>query len=165
MTLTTEEETKLVPLTVTVAELVAPMGSADGLKWMVPGAGLLTGSVAAADVPPPGAEFTAVRDSVPVAATSDAFSVTFACVALTYEVVRPAPFTLMAVVGTKPVPVTAMTSEEDPTTSVVGESEEITGAGLSTSKLAAVLPTVPLITTTERLPPLVSWLAGTMAVS
>lgn len=73
--------------------------------------------------------------------------------------------TLITVVGTKPVPVAVTTSEDDPTSPVEGETEEMTGAGLSTSKLPGVLLTVPLTTTTERLPPLVNWLAGTAAVS
>lgn len=68
-------------------------------------------------------------------------------------------------VGTNPVPVKVTTGEVAPTSTLDGEKEETAGAGLSTSRLAGVLPVLPLATTTARLPPLVNWLAGTVAVS
>ena len=72
---------------------------------------------------------------------------------------------MTTVVGTNPVPVKVMTGEVAPVNSVDGVSEVMAGAGLSTSRLAGVLETVPFDTTTARLPPLVNWLAGTVAVS
>ena len=83
-------------------------------------------------------------------------------------VVRGAPFTLITVVGTKPVPVTVMTADATPVSSLVGDTDVIVGAGLSTSRLIAVpepLFADPFDTTTCICAPLVSWLAGTVTVS
>ena len=84
---------------------------------------------AAAEVPPPGAGFTAVRERFPVADTSAAVRVTFTWVALVKVVVRALPFTSITVEGVKPVPETAITGEEVPTTSVAGLTEVIAGVG------------------------------------
>jgi hypothetical protein len=97
-----------------------------------PGAGLFTAIVEAAEVPPPGAAFTAVNDRLPALATSVAVRVTFTCVALTKVVVRALPFTLITVVGTKPVPATAREGDVAPVVSAAGEKVEIVGTGLFT---------------------------------
>lgn len=68
-------------------------------------------------------------------------------------------------VGTNPVPVSVTTGEVAPVKTGDGVSEVTVGAGLSTSRLAGVLETDPLETTTARLPPLVNWVAGMAAVS
>jgi len=125
-------------------------------------------NVAGAEVPPLGFEFTAVRERLPAADTSAALSVTLTCVELVKVVVRAAPFTLMTVVGTNPVPVTVMFGEVAPVGSLVGDTEVIAGAGLSTSRSTSVpdpLVNEPFDTTTAKSAPLTSWLAGTVAVN
>jgi hypothetical protein len=75
---------KFVPVTVTVKGAVPPVITTAGESVIVdPGAGLLMAIVEAADVPPPGAVFTAVSERLPALATSFAVNVTFTCVALT----------------------------------------------------------------------------------
>jgi hypothetical protein len=67
-----------------VVGVVVPVKAREGVSLIGdPGAGLLTASVIAVDVPPPGDAFTALSDRMPVAATSDALSRTFICVELT----------------------------------------------------------------------------------
>jgi hypothetical protein len=83
-------------------------------------------------------------------------------------VVSATPFTLMAVVGTKPVPATVMTAGAAPVSSVMGDIDAIVGEGLSTSRLIVVpepLLDDPFDTTTCICAPLVNWLAGTVTVS
>jgi hypothetical protein len=83
-------------------------------------------------------------------------------------VVREAPFTLMTVVGTNPVPVTMMFGEVAPVCSLVGDTEVIVGGGLSTSRLIGAPDPMlndPFSTTTDSSAPLTSWLAGTVAVN
>lgn len=83
-------------------------------------------------------------------------------------VVREAPFALMTVVGTNPVPATVMFGGIVPVGSLVGDTEVIVGAGLSTSRLIGApdpLLNDPFSTTTDSSAPLTSWLAGTVAVN
>ena len=75
------------------------------------------------------AGFTAVRERFPVADTSAAARVTFTWVALVKVVVRALPFTSITVEGVKPVPLTAITGDEVPMTSVAGLTEVIVGVG------------------------------------
>lgn len=83
-------------------------------------------------------------------------------------VISTAPFTLMTVVGTNPVPVTVMFVELVPVGSLVGDTDAIVGAGLSTSRSIGTpdpLLNDPFRTTTDSSPPLTSWVAGTVAVN
>src|SRR6202044_2429725 len=128
-TWTTEAVTNLSPVTVRVAGVVVPAASVDGLTWMAPTGGLLIATWAAAEVPPPGGGFTAVSERFPVADTSAAARVTFTWVALVKVVVRALPFTSITVEGVKPVPLTAITGEEVPITSVAGLTAVIAGVG------------------------------------
>ena len=168
-TLITVEETNPVPATTTFADSV-PTSSVAGSKVDTVGTGFgaTIATVVAVEVPPPGFEFTAVRERLPAVDTSAALSVTLICVELVKVVVRVAPFTLMTVVGTNPVPVTVMFGEVVPAGSLVGDTEVIAGAGLSTSRLTGVpdpLVSEPFDTTTVKSAPLTSWLAGTVAVN
>jgi hypothetical protein len=75
---------------------------------------------------------------------------------------------LMTVVGTKPVPVTVMTADAAPVSSLAGDTDVIVGAGLSTSRFIAVPEALlddPFDTITDISAPLANWLAGTVAVS
>jgi hypothetical protein len=168
-TLITVEETNPVPVTTTFAESV-PTSSVAGSNAEIVGAGFGTTivTVAAVEVPPPGFVFTAVRERLPAVEMSAALSATLTCVELLKVVVRAAPFTLMTVVGTNPVPVTVMFVELVPVGSLVGDTDEIVGAGLSTSRSIGTpdpLLNDPFSTTTASSAPLSNWLAGTMAVN
>jgi hypothetical protein len=151
---------KFVPVTVTVVGVVPPVKTTVGESVIAdPGAGLLMAIGKAAEVPPPGVEFTAVSDRLPAVATSLTVSVTFTCVLLTKVVVRALPFASIAVVGTKPVPVTATVGEAVPVASVAGMSCVIVGTGLVTSKLIAApdpLLAEPFNAITESCAPLAS---------
>jgi hypothetical protein len=144
-------------------------GLIEAITGVVGGAtGATTLRVAAVDVPPPGAAFTAVIARVPAADTSAAVRDALTCVELVKVVVRDAPFTSITVVGTNPVPVTVTTAETAPVDSLVGYIDVTVGAGLSTSNLIGVA--VPLLddpfkTTTDKSAPLANWAAGTVAVS
>lgn len=52
---------KFVPMTETDVTVVLPAAMADGVSEIPPGIGLRTGNANVADVPPPGAGFTATR--------------------------------------------------------------------------------------------------------
>ena len=111
------------------------------MSWIVPTGGLLIATWTAAEVPPPGGcILTAVRERLPVADTSAAVRVTFTWVALLKVVVRAPPFTSITVEAMKPVPVTAITGEDAPTSSVAGLTAVIAGAGFEarTATVAAV---------------------------
>lgn len=167
-TLTTEAGTKGPPETVIVATDVPPGARLAGERLIEPTAGLFTGSITASEVPPPGAAFTAVSESVPATDTSAAVNATFTCVAPTYVVVCALPFTLITVAGTNPVPVSVTTGELAPVSSISGEIDVIAGAGLSTSRFTGVpvpLLTDPFNTATGSFPPLASCAAGMVAVS
>ena len=88
---TTEEETKLVPLTVSV-KLAPPCVALDGESFVIVGAGLLMVKVFAEDVPPPGAGLLTVTKAVPAVLMSDMGTVAVRVVLLTKVVVRLAPF-------------------------------------------------------------------------
>ena len=74
---TVEDGTKLVPVMVTVTGLVPPATILEGDTVMeLPGVGLLTEMLEAADVPPPGVALTAVRERDPEETTSASDKVT-----------------------------------------------------------------------------------------
>jgi len=157
-TCTSEPGTNELPLTVTVVGVASPTTIEAGLRVICPTVGLVTSNVAALEVPPPGNVFTAVNARVPLVDKSDAESITVTWVALMYVVVRAEPFTWIAVVGTKPAPVT-VTEEDPPITVEEGDMDVIAGTGLSTSTLVGVLlplVIVPFSTSTVSCPPLVN---------
>lgn len=157
-TCTADARMKFVPVTVTVAGAVPPVSTILGESVMEgPGAGLLMAIGKAADVPPPGVEFTAVSDRLPALDTSFAVRVTFTCVLLINVVVRALPFASITVVGTKPVPFTSTVGDAVPAASAAGVSSVITGTGLVTSRLTAgpdPLLAVPFNAMTESCAPL-----------
>jgi len=133
---------------------------------IAPTAGLLMVRASAVEVPPPGVGLTAVIERLPAAEKSVEGSATLTWVEFMNVVAREEPFTLMTVDGTNPVPVRVTTADAVPASAVVGDIEEITGAGLSTSRLIAEeLPLVPFDTLTDSSAPLASWFAGTVTVS
>jgi hypothetical protein len=74
----------------------------------------------------------------------------------------------IAVVDTKPVPVTVTTGLDELTTSIEGETEATVGAGLFTTRFTGVpdeLVVVPLDTTTANCIPVANCVAGTVAVN
>src|SRR6266850_1178224 len=83
---TVEPLRKLAPFTVKV-NASPPANALPGDRLLRVGAGLLTGKVCAAEVPPPGAGVTTVTEAVPVAARSAAGIAAVSCVALTKVVV------------------------------------------------------------------------------
>jgi hypothetical protein len=161
--------TNPVPVTAIVKE-VAPTVSVEGEVLVIVGAkfGAVTVTVAAVDVPPPGAGFTAVNERLPAAATSAAVNDTLTCVSLEYVVVRALPFTLIIVVGTNPVPVTVIVGVLAPVISLVCDSDVRVGAGLFTVKFTGVpdpLLTDPFMTATASCPPLTICPDGITAVN
>src|SRR6266446_6776441 len=88
--LTTEVDTKFVPLTVSV-NAAPPAGALVGNKVVIVGTGLLMVTVAAAEMPPPGAGFVTVTLNVAAVAISAASIAAVTCVALTNAVVFAAP--------------------------------------------------------------------------
>jgi hypothetical protein len=98
-----------------------------------------------------------MSERLPAVEMSAALSAIVTWVALVYVVVRAEPFTLMTVAGTNPVPVTVTTGDVAPVTSIVGDTDAIAGAGLSTSRFSGVpdpLLTDPFDTTTANSVPL-----------
>ena len=86
-----EEDTKFVPVTVRMNAL-PPANAKLGFKETVMGTGLLAVKVKAPDVPPPGAEFTAVTIAVPAVAMSAAVIAACKLVLEAKVVVRGLPF-------------------------------------------------------------------------
>lgn len=81
-TITVDDGRKFAPLTVTVVGDVAPVVTTFGVRLVILGTGLLIATEEAADVPPPGVGFTAVRERLPGLARSVAVRLIFTCVAL-----------------------------------------------------------------------------------
>jgi hypothetical protein len=155
------------PLTCSVSA-EPPVIALAGVIEVIEGAGLSTINVEPADVPPPGAAFTAVNTRVPGIATSAAFRVTVTCVALPNDVGRAFPFTFTTVPVTNPVPVTPIEGEAAPSGTVDGLTDEMTGAGFITCRFTIEpdpLLTEPFITVTVSCSPVVSWLPGMIVVS
>src|SRR6185369_7716320 len=154
---------------VTVTGLVPSATILAGETVMeLPGAGLLTETLEAAEVPPPGVALTAVRASDPEEATSESDKVTLTCVLLTNAVARALPLTLITVVDTNPVPMTEMTGDVAPAATALGETLEMVGAGLSTSKFIGApepLLNEPFSTITESWPALAICVAVTVATN
>ena len=119
-TLTTDVDTKLLPVTVRVSGPL-PATALVGLILVSVGTagGAVTVSVAP-DVPPPGAGEKTVIVCVPALATSLAKIKAVSCVADPYVVVRLLPSTCTTDPFTKPVPPTASVKAALPPTTLVG---------------------------------------------
>src|SRR6266850_1621815 len=140
---TVEPLRKLAPFTVKV-NASPPANALPGDRLLRVGAGLLTGKVCAAEVPPPGAGVTTVTDAVPVAATSAAGIAAVSLVALTKVVVRAAPFHCTVLPATKLLPLAVSVKAALPTVAVVGDTDVSTGAGLVPTRPVPVTPRVML---------------------
>lgn len=165
-TFTTEPLTKPMPATVTVVA-AEPTVVVAGLSASPVGMPLLTGIEAVADVPPPGAGFTILRERLPAAATSAAVRETMTCVGLTYVVAREPPPIWALLVGTKPVPA-IVTELESPAEREVGLNDATAGAGLSISIVSGVpvaLVVEPFKTATGNVAAEESSAAGIVAVN
>lgn len=81
-------------------------------------------------MPPPGAGFVTVTLTGPAVAISAAVIVALICVELTKVVALAAPLNFTIDPGTKPVPLTVRVKPAPPAVALVGESEDVVGAGL-----------------------------------
>ena len=102
---------------------------------------MLTVSVAAAEVPPPGVALLTVIERLPAEAISLAVIVAVSCVLLTKVVARSAPFTWIRDPLTKLLPLTVRVKAAPPAITVLGEMLVSDGTGLLTVKVRA--PLVP----------------------
>ena len=137
---TIEEDTKFVPVTVSVN--AAPLATTElGFKDAIVGAGLLIVKVNAAVAPPPGPGVEAVTIAVPPVEISAAVIAACKLVLETNVVVRAAPFHCTVEENTKLVPVTVSVNAAPPATVEFGPKDAIVGAGLLIVKInAAVVP-------------------------
>src|SRR5437762_837502 len=94
--------------------------------------GPVTVSVAAPDVPPPGAGVKTVTLCVPPLARSVAGSAAVSCVVDTKLVVRGTPLTCTTAPDTNLVPVTVSVNAALPAATLAGISAVIVGTGLAT---------------------------------
>ncbi len=164
---TVEPLRKLAPFTVRV-NASPPANALPGDRLLRVGAGLLTGKVCAAEVPPPGAGVTTVTEAVPVAARSAAGIAAVSCVALTKVVVRAAPFHWTVAPFTKPLPVSVSVKPAPPTIALDGDSVASVGAGLLIVKVCAAEvppPGAGVTTVTDAVPVAATSAAGIAAVS
>jgi hypothetical protein len=103
--------------------------SCDGVTELIEGAGLLILKVAGAEDPPPGVGLLTEICTVPVLASSEGATVICSCVALTKVNVLGAPFQRTVEEAIKPVPVTAICSDELPTSAESGDKLDTAGLG------------------------------------
>lgn len=169
MTRAVAPATKLVPVTEIADRVVAPEGTEAGLSVRLPGAGFRTGTVKAAEVPPPGVGLKRVIARGLALAVSAAARTTLSAVPFATVVGRELPLTWAEVAGTKPVPVRLNVGVPALSGSDAGFAAEMPGAGLSTSRVlvAPVSEVEPpaFVSMRESWPPLARRLAGTVAVS
>jgi hypothetical protein len=168
--LTTDEETKPVPVIVNVKAAppaMAVVGAIEVIAGTGFGAALML-KFMAAEVPPPGVGFVTVTGGVPAEATSPARIAAVICVELTNVVTLAVPLKFTTELATKPVPFTVRVKAPVPATTPVGDSEVMVGAGLFTAKFMvfeAPPPGVGLVTTTGKLPAVVTSPARMAAVT
>jgi len=154
---TTEVETKPVPFTVNVND-AAPAIALAGESVVIVGTGLLIVSVAAGDVPPPGAGFVTVINPVPAAAISAAVIVAVTCVPLLNDVALGDPLKFTVDVEIKFVPFTANENVGPPAVVAFGTSDVIVGSGLFAAEILKLMefdvppPGVGFVTETGGVP-------------
>jgi len=163
--LTTDPETKLVPLTVSVT--CAPAVAQVGLSELIVGSARIV-NVCAFEVPPPGVGFTTVMEAVPAVAMSGAGTVAVSCVEETNVVVREVPPQRTVEVETKFVPVTVKVNCGSPGVAQVGLIAVVVGTRLLMVNVTAFdvpPPGAGFTTVTDAVPALAIRAAGTVAVS
>ena len=154
MKFTTDDATKLVPLTVSV-KAGPPAVPVVGESVVIVGAGLFTVKVCAVDGPVVGAGLLAVTLNVPAVAISVAGIDAVTCVALTKVAGMEFPLKEIVPPVMKPVPLTVRVNVAPPTIALAGESEVIVGIGLFTVNAVAVDVPPPgpgLVTVTLNVP-------------
>ena len=126
---TVEPDTKPVPFTVSVNP--APPAVAEaGLRPVVDSTALLIVKVWALEVPPPGAGFTTVTETVPAAAMSAAVIAAVTWLEETYVVVRLDPFHCTTEPLSKPLPFTVSVNPAPSAVVEVGLRPVVAGTGL-----------------------------------
>jgi len=166
-TRTTELATKLPPLSVSVNPALPALILAGEILESE-GDGLLIVRARAAEVPPPGAGFATVIESVPEEATSLAGIAAVSCVLLTKVVVRFAPLARTTEPGMKPLPVSVRVKAALPAETLTGEIVESEGDGLlivSVKAVEAPPPGAGFAAVIETVPEEATSLAGIAAVS
>ena len=164
---TVEEALKLVPLTVSVKDdppAVVEVGLIDDKV----GTGLLTVSVCAFEVPPPGAGFTTVIKSDPPTVISDAGTVTVMVVLETEMIVSGTPLKSTVEEALKLVPLTVSVKDDPPAVVEVGLIDDKVGTGLLTVSVCAFEvppPGAGFTTVMKSVPPTAISVAGTVMVS
>jgi hypothetical protein len=126
---TVEDALKLVPVTVSVRPFPPAMVEVGEIEIVV-GTGLLTVSVCAPDVPPPGPGFTTVMESVPPTVISAAGTVMVTVVLEISVVTNGTPLKSTVEEALKLVPVTVSVNDDPPAVVEVGEMELVVGTGL-----------------------------------
>jgi hypothetical protein len=125
----TELLRKFEPVAVSV-NAVPPAGALVGEIDVSTGTGFPTVKATAFEVPPPGAGLTTLTSNDPVAERSEAGTCAVRLLALTYVVVRKAPFHWICEELVNPVPVTLKVNAVPFCGADVGERDPIVGTGL-----------------------------------
>jgi len=162
-----DEALKFVPFTVSAND-DPPAVVEVGDMLVVVGVGLLTVSVCAPEVPPPGPGFTTVIESVPPTAMDDDGMVIVIIVDETNVVTNGTPFTSTVDEALKFVPVTVSVKDGPPAVVEVGEIEVVVGAGFLIVNVCAFdvpPPGVGFTTVIDAVPPTAMSAAGTIAVT
>jgi hypothetical protein len=135
---------------------------------VVVGTGLLMVNVCAFDVPPPGAGFTTVMESLPPMAMDEDGTVIVIVVLETNVVVNGTPLKSIVDDALKFVPVTVSVKDGPPAVVEVGLIEEVVGTGFLMVNVCAFdvpPPGVGFTTVMDAVPPTVISAAGTTAVT
>lgn len=125
---TTDEGTKLLPITVSV-NVGVPASPLDGEREATTGTGLLMVRVRGLEVPPPGVGLNTVTFTEAPSAMSLVEIAAVNLVELTKVVVRPAPFQRTCELEIKLDPVTVSVKAAPPAVALVGEIEVRAGTG------------------------------------
>src|SRR5215471_2848535 len=131
LNLTTEVETKFVPLTVSVN--AAPPGECElppAFTVVMAGTALLTVKFDGAEAPPPGLGLVITTGNVPPVAISAAVTAMVTCVELTKVTVRAVPLKVPVAPLTKFVPLIVRAKAAPPAVVFAGAKEVIAGMGL-----------------------------------
>jgi hypothetical protein len=151
---TVEDETKFVPVTVSV-NAALPTNAEFGLKDAAVGMGLLIVNITAPELPPPGAGLTTVTIAVPAVAMSAGVIAACKLVLERKVVARALPFHSTVAEETKLDPVTVTVKAAVPATTAFGFREVTVGTGLSTvnvNPLEVPPPGAGVVTVTMAVP-------------